>query len=117
MHKSIPVVMTALGVATPTLAPAAAFAAASYKGTDYSYRYGTIEVTISVSGKRLSGLSVTYTTDSPHGTQLQSFAVPELRKEALKADSYKIHAVSGVTTTSEVFVSSLYSAMLKAHLA
>ena len=48
--------------------------------------------------------------------QREAYALPLLRNEALKAQSYKIHTISGVTTTSEAFIASLYSAMGHAKL-
>ena len=118
MHRSIPVVMTALGVATPTLAmPAQALAATTVKGTGYQYPFGALQVTISVSGKKLTGLSVKYYADNPRSSQLEAYALPTLKQEALKTHSYRINGVSGVTITSEVFDQSLYTAMRKAHLA
>ena len=44
-----------------------------------------------------------------------SQALPILRQEFLTAQSAKIQAVSGATLTSEAFVRSLQSALLKAH--
>ena len=118
MNRKLPVVLTALGVATPVLAaPAAALAATSYKGASSSYRYGTLQVTITVARKRLSTLSVNYSPSDPRSAQLDSYAVPALKKEALKASSFRVHTISGVTYTTKAFEDSLYSAMLKAHLA
>lgn len=119
MKRSIPVVLTALGALAPTVAlPAEAIAASTlYAGTGYQYPYGTLQVKISVAKKKLTGVSVSYAPDTPHSAQLQQYAIPMLKQEALKAKGYKIHGISGVTITSEVFDQSLYSAMVKAHIA
>lgn len=117
MHKSIPVVMTALGIATPALAvPAEALAATSYKGTTSNFRYGTLQVTITASGKKIKSITAKVNPTDPRSSQLDTLALPLLKKEALKANSYKIHVVSGATYTSEAFDASLYSALLKAKI-
>jgi uncharacterized protein with FMN-binding domain len=119
VQKSISVVLTALGALAPALAiPAEAIAASSttYTGAISDFKYGRTEVKISVSDKRLSAITVLYSDTDPRSGQIDTFAYPTLRKEALKANSYKIHAVSGATYTSQAFEKSLYSAMLKAHI-
>jgi uncharacterized protein with FMN-binding domain len=109
-------VLSVIGLATPAVvAPAQALAATSYKNTT-NFQYGAIRVTITVASKRIKTLTIAYAPESPRSQQLDQYALPILRKEALKADTYKVHLVSGVTFTSEAFAQSLYSAMLKAHI-
>lgn len=106
----------AAAVMTTATAPAAAAATKRYTGTLERTRYSNVQVTIIVSGKRIKALSVSADPQDQRSYQLESFALPTLRKEALKAGSYKIHTVSGVTVTSDAFITSLYSAMGHAHL-
>jgi uncharacterized protein with FMN-binding domain len=109
--------MTAIGAATPALAiPAQANAAATKYVASVNFQYGTIKTTITVSGKKLASVGISYAPDSPRSQQLDVYALPILQKEVLKADTYKVHLVSGVSFTSMAFEQSLHSAMLKAHI-
>jgi uncharacterized protein with FMN-binding domain len=120
MNRSLPLTLAALGAVTATGAVPAAAAAASkttkYKGATESYRYGELSVTIAVAKKKISSVSVRYATDSPRSSQLDSVAIPELWKEALKLQSWDVHTVSGVSYTSAAFRQSLYSALGHADL-
>ncbi|MGH2860675.1 MAG: FMN-binding protein [Solirubrobacteraceae bacterium] len=103
---------------TPAALPAAATAARTktYKGALERTDYSNVRVTIKVTGKKIKSLSVSANPEDQQSYQRESYALPLLRREALKAQSYKVHTISGVTTTSEAFVASLYSAMRHAHL-
>lgn len=102
----------------PIALPATAAAATTktYKGALEKTVFSNVQVSITVSGKTIKSLSVTANPQDQQSYQREAYALPLLRKEALKAQSYKIHLVSGVTTTSEAFIYSLYSAMGHAHL-
>lgn len=97
--------------------PVAASAATKrYAGKTEQTPFGSVKVTITVKGKKIKTLSISANPDNEHSYQLEAYALPVMRKEALKASSYKIHLVSGVTITSEAFDASLYSALGHAHL-
>jgi uncharacterized protein with FMN-binding domain len=121
--KSRTLTTAGLGVAaaaalTPVALPATAAAAATkkYVGTLERTQYSNVQVTITITDKKIKTVSVSANPDGQHSYQLEANALPLLRQEALKAQSYKIHTVSGVTTTSDAFIGSLYSAMGHAHL-
>jgi uncharacterized protein with FMN-binding domain len=104
---------------TPIALPATAAAAASsktYAGTLERNKYSDVQVSITVKNKKIIKISVSANPSDQQSYQRESTALPILRTEALKAQSYKIHTVSGVTTTSEAFIESLYSAMGHAKL-
>jgi uncharacterized protein with FMN-binding domain len=109
---------TAAAALTPVALPAVAAAATTktYKGTVERTQYSDVQVSITVSGKKIKSLSYSANPSDQQSYQRESYALPLLRKEALKAESYRIHTISGVTTTSEAFISSLYSAMKHGHL-
>jgi uncharacterized protein with FMN-binding domain len=123
MRRSIPLLMTTFTALAPTGAalasPARARAAAThtYRGQGGVMRWGTVQVTITISGRRLTAVTATYPADRARSRVINSQAVPTLRNEALRAQSYRIHSLSGATLTSHAFVGSLYSAMHAAHLA
>ena len=121
--KSRTLTTAGLGVAaaaalTPVALPATAAAAATkkYVGTLERTHYSNVQVTITVTGKKIKTISASANPQDQASYQRQAYALPLLRKEALAAQSYKIHTISGVTITSEGFLASLYSAMGHAHL-
>ncbi len=71
---------------------------------------------IVVQGKKITNITYSATPDTSRSYQLQSYALPVLRKEALKKQGYRINAVSGATITSEAFEASLHSALKHAKL-
>jgi uncharacterized protein with FMN-binding domain len=52
----------------------------------------------------------------PPSQAIESKALPILKSEVLKAQSAKIHAVSGATITSTAYIKSLKGALKKAHM-
>ena len=109
---------TAIAALTPIALPATAAAATTrtYKGAVERTQYSDVQVSISVIGKKIKSLSISANPSDQQSYQRESYALPLLRKEALSAQTYKIHTISGVTTTSEAFIYSLYSAMKHGHL-
>lgn len=103
---------------TPIALPATAAAARTktYRGALERTQYSNVQVSITVTGKRIKSLSISANPSDQESYQRESYALPLLRKEALKAQSYRVHTISGVTTTSEAFIYSLYSAMKHGHL-
>jgi uncharacterized protein with FMN-binding domain len=103
---------------TPVALPATAAAAATkkYVGTLERTHYSNVQVAITVTGKKIKTISVSANPQDQASYQRQAYALPLLRQEVLKAQSYKIHTISGVTITSEGFLASLYSAMGHAKL-
>jgi uncharacterized protein with FMN-binding domain len=103
------------GLAAPAIA-AAATKSVVYKGATAQTQWGPVIVTLTVSKKKITKISVSATPHTPRSQQLQSFAIPVLRSEALKAQSWRVNVVSGATITSDGFATSMYSAMKHAHL-
>lgn len=76
--------------------------------------YGPIQVTITESGGKITGVSVpVYPDATAEDTQINKFAIPELIRETESAGSAKIDMVSGATYTSQGYISSLQSALDK----
>ena len=65
--------------------------------------------------RKFSDLGGGYTYHTSRSQFIMSQALPILRQEFLVAQSAKIQMVSGATYTSQAFVQSLQSALLKAH--
>ena len=86
------------------------------KGANVSSEYGFVQVTIVYKGADVTDCDFAFDTDKPRSKDLMGSSFPTLCKEALDAQSAKIHTVSGATLTSNAFIASLQSALVKAHL-
>ncbi|GAA3781155.1 FMN-binding protein [Streptomyces coacervatus] len=81
-------------------------------GDTVQTRWGPVQVRITVkSGKLTDVTAVTYPTDNPRDQEINSYALPRLRSEALQAQSANIDTVSGATYTSDGYRQSLQSAL------
>jgi uncharacterized protein with FMN-binding domain len=79
-------------------------------GPAVTEKYGTIQVTIIVSGSRMTDLTASYPKGGTTG-EINAAAIPKLRQEALTAQSADIATVSGATYTSEAYQQSLQGAL------
>ncbi len=80
-------------------------------------RYGPVQVQITVANGRITDVEpVEYPDSSPRDAEINQFAIPELKQEALAANSAHIDMVSGATYTSDGYITSLQSALDKAGL-
>jgi uncharacterized protein with FMN-binding domain len=90
----------------------------TYTGSVAQTRWGPVQVTITVSGGKITNVAVpTY----PHGNQrdeeINAYALPVLTQETMSAQSSDIDTVSGATVTSDGYKESLQAALDAAHLA
>ncbi|MGC5166911.1 FMN-binding protein [Luteimicrobium sp. DT211] len=78
-------------------------------------QWGPVQVSVTVAGGKVTEVTV---LQQPNGNgrdqQINAYALPILRQEALSAQSANIDMVSGATVTSQGYVSSLQSALDKA---
>jgi uncharacterized protein with FMN-binding domain len=83
---------------------------------DYT-QYGPMQVQITVSGKKITKITVLQETNvGGLSGSIDSTAIPQLTSEALAAQSAHINAVSGASYTSAGYKQSLQSAIDKAGL-
>lgn len=82
----------------------------TFAGPGVSQRYGTIKVTVVVSGGRITDVTATYPTTGENG-RINAAAIPKLRQQALTAQSAGIAVVSGATYTSNAYKQSLQAAI------
>ncbi|MET9907853.1 FMN-binding protein [Streptomyces sp. NPDC006476] len=81
-------------------------------GSTIQTRWGPVQVKVTVkSGKLTDVTAVQYPTDNPRDQEINSYALPRLRSEALQAQSANIDTVSGATYTSDGYRQSLQSAL------
>jgi uncharacterized protein with FMN-binding domain len=87
----------------------------SFSGTGVNERYGTITVSITVSGGRVTDASATCGGCNSESQSISTNAFSRLRQEALQAQSANIATVSGATYTSGAYKTSLQAALNAAH--
>ncbi|MET8614280.1 MULTISPECIES: FMN-binding protein [Streptomyces] len=112
----------AVGASTPapqgdvSAPPSSPGASKTVTGPTVQTRWGPVQVRVTVQGGRLTDVTaVQYPTDNPHDREIDSYALPQLRREALAAQSARIDMVSGATYTSTGYRQSLQSALDQAH--
>ena len=96
--------------ATPT-ATTTSTANTVVTGTAVSFRYGTVQVQVTVSNGAITDITTLQAPGDGHSGQISQYAVPILQSEALSAKSAQIDLVSGATYTSEAYAQSLQSAL------
>jgi uncharacterized protein with FMN-binding domain len=86
-------------------------------GVSEQFGYGVLDVKVTVSGSRITDVSVpSLQVAEPTSQQICDEAIPLLRSEALAAQSGRIDGVSGATYTSEAYALSLQAALDALHL-
>jgi uncharacterized protein with FMN-binding domain len=86
-------------------------------GSVASTRWGDVQVAITVSGGRITDVTVPeYPNGNGRDQEINAYALPVLVKETLSAQSADIDMVSGATVTSTGYVQSLQSALDEAGL-
>jgi uncharacterized protein with FMN-binding domain len=85
-------------------------------GVSISTPFTTIQVrAFMLRGRLIDVQEVDVENDNAHTKALNDRAIPILHEEALRAGSAHIHLVSGATGTSTSYISSLQSAIDRAH--
>jgi uncharacterized protein with FMN-binding domain len=86
-------------------------------GDTVQTRWGPVQVRVTIkNGKITDVTALQYPSENPRDQQINSYAIPQLRSEALAAQSASIDTVSGATYTSEGYQQSLQSALDSAGL-
>jgi uncharacterized protein with FMN-binding domain len=81
-----------------------------FKGSAAKNPYGTIQVSIKVSGGKITAADATYPVTGDSAT-INPPAIASLKQATVKAQSAEVDAVSGATFTSESYVKSLQAAI------
>lgn len=136
MRKTLTVALTVIVLAIPMLDGVAAARAATrlaqakkvvtktYTGeTGQASQWGTVTVNLKVQittvGKKVTrkylDLGGNYTYHTSRSQFIMSQSLPQLRQEFLTAQSANVQTISGATYTSQAFLQSLQSALLKAN--
>jgi FMN-binding domain len=79
--------------------------------------YGTVQVRVTAVGRRITNVwAVEMPNDNAYSAALSASAAPQLRREALTAQSARIDVVSGATYTSDGYARSLQAALDRMHV-
>ncbi|MCA2216534.1 FMN-binding protein [Jidongwangia harbinensis] len=82
----------------------------TFRGAGAKNPYGTIQVSIKVTGGKIVAADASYPTTNDSAT-INPPAVAKLKEATLEAQSADVDAVSGATFTSESYVKSLQAAL------
>jgi uncharacterized protein with FMN-binding domain len=78
--------------------------------------FGTVQVQVTFQNGTMTDVqALQLPSGGGHTSQVSSYAGPQLRSEALAAQSAQIDTVSGATYTSQGYIQSLQSALDQAH--
>jgi uncharacterized protein with FMN-binding domain len=96
--------------------PATALKDGTYSGSSESNVYETVQVSIVVSGGKITAVNTPVLSISHGGesTAIVNRALPTLKAEAIKKQSSTIDSVSGATYISDSFITSLDAAITAA---
>lgn len=95
----------------PSAQPTETWKDGSYTGQTANAYYGDVQVKVTVSNGKITNVSfLNYPQDNGTSRRINSYAVPQLQSEVIKAQSISVDAVSGASFTSQAFATSLQSA-------
>ncbi|MFG2355338.1 FMN-binding protein [Streptomyces sp. NPDC048521] len=98
--------------ASSSSTPGPASGSGTVTGDPAQTRWGPVQVRVTWQDGRLTDVTaVEYPQDNPRDQEINSYALPQLRREALAAQSAQIDTVSGATYTSDGYRQSLQSAL------
>lgn len=87
----------------------------SYTGSVADAFYGNVQVKAVISGGKLADVQfLQYPNDRGHSIEINQYATPLLKQEAITAQNANVDLVSGATATSEAFIQSLTNALSQA---
>jgi uncharacterized protein with FMN-binding domain len=78
-----------------------------------NYDFGVLSVKVTVSGTKITSVAIASINDggNGHSIGIDDMAIPQLKEQALQAQSANIQGVSGASYTSAGFKQSLQSAL------
>ncbi len=85
-------------------------------GNPVQIPFGTVQVQVTMKNGTITDVqALQMPSDRGHTAQISAYAAPQLRSEALQAQSAQIDSISGATYTSYGYQQSLQSALDQAH--
>jgi uncharacterized protein with FMN-binding domain len=100
---------------SPSSAPRGQYRDGQYTGAVADAYYGPLQVQAVIQGGRLTNINfLQYPNDRSRSVEINYYALPILRTEAIQAQSARVDAVTGASDSSPAFVQSLSSALAQA---
>lgn len=100
---------------TPTPTPKSMYNDGQFTGNSADAYYGNVQVMATIQGGKITNIQfLDYPQDRSHSVQINNYAMPILKTEAIQAQSAQVDTVSGATDTSYAFIDSLSSALSQA---
>ena len=96
--------------AEETPAPDSGLKDGTFRGAGVKNPYGTIQVSIKVTGGKIMAADAAYPTANDSAI-INPPAIAQLKQATLKAQSAEVDAVSGATFTSDSYIKSLQAAL------
>src|SRR5947209_15050629 len=96
---------------SPARTPTPQVTARTIQGPVIAYQFGTVQATVTVSGKKITDVSIAANGNEQRSQDINSQAAPYLRSETLQAQSANVNIVSGATLTSQAYAQSLQAAL------
>jgi uncharacterized protein with FMN-binding domain len=94
--------------------PSTAATTRSATSSDETYRYGDLEVTVTVDGTKITKVSVPTLNESDgRSASIDHYAIPQLERQVVNANSANIDGISGATFTAQAFVDGVSNALGK----
>jgi uncharacterized protein with FMN-binding domain len=96
-------------------APTASLKDGQYTGDIADAFYGQMQVGITIGGGKITDIQLLqYPNHAGHTLDVSNSSLPQLKTEAIEAQSANINVISGATQTSQAFMQSLNSALTQA---
>jgi len=80
-------------------------------GSSVQTPFGTVQVQVTLQNGQITDIQALQLPAGGHSSQVSQFAEPQLRSEALSAQSSQVNTISGATYTSQAYLQSLQSAL------
>lgn len=111
--STVPTNTTTTTSTTPTTATTTA-ASRTITGDVVSHRYGTVQVTVTLTDKKITDVTARTTVYDRDSDKYTTRAVTALKTAVIAANSADVNTISGATYTSEAYLESLQSALDRA---
>lgn len=87
----------------------------TYTGDVTDAFYGNVQVQATVTNGKIADIQLLqYPNDREESIQISNESIPQLKQEAIQAQNSGVDIVTGATQTSQAFIQSLQSALVKA---
>jgi len=114
-HTAPPPVAATPPTATPPPTPRGKYKDGTYTGVSADAYYGNIQVAAVIQNGKMTDVQILdYPSDRGNSIEINNFALPQLRSEAIAAQSAQVDTISRATDSSMAFRESLASALAQA---